>query len=82
MAAKNKPRRATKPYLRTRPNSKVRRRRSKLLSIEASMEITGLGASLTRRLVKDGTIPSLRIGCRQWIMRDKLMAWLKGELAA
>ena len=46
------------------------------------MEITGSGASLTRRLVKDGAIPSLRIGGRQWIMRDKLMAWLNGELAA
>jgi hypothetical protein len=50
MAAKTKTRHATKSYVRTRPNIKVRRRRSKLLSIEASMEITGLGASLTRTL--------------------------------
>lgn len=50
------------------------------LSVPEAAALTGIGRNAFYRAVKDGTIPSLRIGRTIRISRKRLVAWLNGEV--
>lgn len=50
-----------------------------LISIPEFSRISGLGLSLTRELVEDGTLPSRTIKKRIWIVREPAVAWLRNQ---
>jgi excisionase family DNA binding protein len=49
---------------------------SKLLSIPATANATGLAVTLVRRLVKNGEIPSLIVGARPKISEQWVQRWI------
>ena len=71
-----KPQKSRKPYARKRPNRKKRFRSAHFVSPPGSMEITGFGRSLTYELLRNGTMPSVRIRNHWLIPRPALMEWL------
>ncbi|WP_400158524.1 helix-turn-helix domain-containing protein [Arthrobacter sp. BPSS-3] len=54
---------------------------SPTLTVAEAKEIAGIGMSQMYAAIKEGTIPSLRIGRRILIPRKKFMALLNGEAA-
>ena len=48
---------------------------------ESFARLSGLGYSLTRQLVADGTLPSRVIGTRRWIIREPAVVWLQEQVA-
>jgi excisionase family DNA binding protein len=65
-----------KAYQRNRPNAKLHYEGAVLISIPESMRVTGLGLSLTYKMVRDGTLPAAQVNGRWYIHRPKLMEWL------
>jgi hypothetical protein len=47
-----------------------------LVSVPEFARMSGLGQSLIRQLVDDGTLPHRMIGTRAWIIRQPAVAWL------
>jgi hypothetical protein len=69
-------RKRRKPYRRNRPNVKLHYEGAVLISIPESMRITGLGATISRKWVKEGRIPAVQIDGRWYVIRPKLLEWL------
>jgi hypothetical protein len=51
-----------------------------LVSIPEFARISGLGQSMTRRLIAEGELPSRRIAPRLWILREEAVAWLRQQI--
>ena len=75
-----------KEYKRTRPNQKRKSPDAQLLTPIESTRITGLGSSMTFKLVREKRIPTVQFGGRVFIPRQALFEWLaslgKGNEAA
>jgi hypothetical protein len=63
-------------YQRTRSNAKLFYEAAVLTSIPESVRITGLGLSLTYKMVREGTMPSVLVNGRRYIHIPRLMEWL------
>jgi hypothetical protein len=71
-------RKRRKPYQRNRPNAKLHYEAAVLISIPESTRITGLGLSLSYKMVRAGTLPAEMINGRWYVNRLRLMEWLNG----
>jgi hypothetical protein len=69
-------RKRRRAYQRNRPNAKLHYEGAALISIPESTRITGLGLSLTYKMVRDGTLPAAQVNGRWYVHRPKLLAWL------
>jgi excisionase family DNA binding protein len=58
------------------PRIKVRSDKRVTLSPRESTEITGFGLTQTYRMLRDGTMPSIRVGKQFFIPHHALMGWL------
>jgi hypothetical protein len=76
MAIKPKPRKPPKAYQRNKPNAKLFYEAAVLTSIPESTRITGLGLSLTYKMAREGTLPTVEINGRRYVHVPKLMQWL------
>lgn len=52
------------------------------LSVAETAELLGISRWLVQQAVRDGSLPSLRVGRRILIPRVQLDAWLSGQLAS
>jgi hypothetical protein len=50
-----------------------------LVSIPEFCRMSGLGQTLVRRLLDDGTLPHTVIGTRAWIIRGDAVTWLRRQ---
>lgn len=57
-----------------KPNSK------KIMKIKESCELTGIGKNTTYELVKRKDFPSLQVGRKYYILRDKVMDWFENHI--
>jgi excisionase family DNA binding protein len=66
------------------PRVKVRSEKRATLSPRETTEITGFGISRTYTLLRDGTMPSIRVGKQFFVPHSALMEWLKtcGQVSA
>ena len=69
-------RKRRKAYQRNRPNAKLHYEGAALISIPESSRITGLGLTLTYKMVREGTLPAVRVNGRWYVHRHKLVEWL------
>jgi len=46
------------------------------LTPEESRDITGFGRSITYQMLRDGTLPHIKVGRRFFVPRSALMRWL------
>jgi hypothetical protein len=76
MAAKKSGRKARRALQEKRVYVKQDYAGATLITLRQSRRITGLGASSTYRLAADGTLPTLVIGKRRYVHREKLQRWL------
>jgi excisionase family DNA binding protein len=53
----------------------------RFLTIKEASRFTKLSVALINRLVKDGKIPSLKVGKRRLFDRDELIEWMKSQKA-
>lgn len=51
-----------------------------LASAAEFARISGLGYTLIRQLMHDGSLPSCRIGKRLWILREPAIEWLSRQV--
>ena len=51
------------------------------LTIKEASALTKLSISHINKLVKEGVIPSLKVGKRRLFDRDELIAWMKSQKA-
>jgi hypothetical protein len=51
-----------------------------LISLPEFSRLSGLGQTLVRRLLNDGTLPHTVIGKRIWIIRDDAISWLRRQV--
>ena len=51
----------------------------RFLTIKEASGFTKLSIALINRLVKEGNIPSLKVGKRRLFDRDELIAWMKSQ---
>ena len=51
------------------------------LTIKEASGLTKLSISHINKLVKEGVIPSLKVGKRRLFDRDELIAWMKSQKA-
>ena len=49
------------------------------LTIREASKLTKLSVSRINKLVKEGNIPSLKVGKRRLFDRDELIAWMKSK---
>jgi excisionase family DNA binding protein len=59
------------------PRIKVRSEKRATLSPRETTEITGFGLAHTYTLLRDGTMPSIRVGKQFFVPHSALMEWLK-----
>jgi len=50
------------------------------LTVDEASKVTGIGRDSMRRLVNEGTVPSIRIGRKYLIPKARLEAWLAGPV--
>jgi hypothetical protein len=67
---------STKKTTKKSQRQKLRHEGAVLISVLDSCKITGLGSSLSYKLVREGTIPTVWLHGRRYIHRPKLLAWL------
>ena len=53
----------------------------RFLTIKEASKLTKLSISHINKLVKEGVIPSLKVGKRRLFDRDELIAWMKSQKA-
>jgi len=51
----------------------------RFLTIKGASRFTKLSIALINRLVKEGNIPSLKVGKRRLFDRDELITWMKSQ---
>ena len=66
------------------PRVKVRSDKRVTLSPRETTEITGFGLTQTYRMLRDGTMPSIRVGKQFFVPHSALTEWLKtcGQVSA
>lgn len=49
------------------------------LSIREAAEVTGLGYTTLRKVVREGQLPTVRVGRRRLVRFEDLESWLAGQ---